>query len=128
MWVALGLITLVCGNHAAKLHRSLLLFGAGVGYVAGIVAYNLGPAVRDGSFARSVSTIEADGVVTYLGLSTFYPLLLLSPIAGVMALATFAALFRSTKTDRYFAVAAASVVLIGGWAFFLTRGALPPRW
>ena len=128
MWVALALMALMFAGYATKLRRSLLFFGAVAGHLAGIVAYNLGPAIRDGSFTRSISMIEADGLLSYVELATFYPILLLSPIGGIVAAAAFVALFRSTKTDRYRAAAAGGVVIVAGWVFFLMRGALPPHW
>ncbi len=128
LWVTLSSIVLLISRTNANPRRGLLFFGAAAGYLAGIVAYNLGPAIRDGSFMRILSTIEADGVLSYIALSAVYPLLLLSPVTGVIAVAVFAMLSRSTKEDRYFAIVIVSVVIISGWTFFLTRGGLPLRW
>src|SRR5215212_3383433 len=121
MWVTLAVVFVVCANGFGRLHKSLITAGGLAGYFAGIIAYHFGPALMDGSLARSASTIKADGVWEYLEAAAFSPLLLLTPIAGVVAAVAFAALSRSTRTDRYLAATVAVLIFVAGWAFFLTR-------
>lgn len=102
------------------------LVGPGMGYLAGIVAYQLGPAIRDGSFVRSTSTVAVHGLPTYLGTSLIYPLLCLSPVVGTIAAVVFMAF--THRTGRYAAAAVVGAVFVIGWSFFLGHGALPPQW
>jgi putative Mn2+ efflux pump MntP len=104
------------------------LVGPSTGYLAGIVAYQLGPAIRDGSFVRSTSTVAVQGLPAYVGTSLLYPLLCLSPVIGMIAAVVLTAFTR--RTDRYAAAAVVVVVAVFviGWSFFLGHGALPAQW
>jgi hypothetical protein len=102
------------------------LAGLATGYLAGVVAYQLGPAIRDGSFARSTSTVAMYGLPTYVGTSLLYPLLCLSPVVGMIAAVVLTAFTR--RTDRYAATAVIVAAFVIGWSFFLGHGAFPTQW
>jgi hypothetical protein len=74
-----------------------------------------------------MSAINAD-FVGYLQASLFNPLLYLTPLAGVLAAVGFCAFRSPNRVNRYVAAGLAGSVLVVGWLFFFTRGALPPRW
>jgi hypothetical protein len=129
MWVTLACLFVVFAPYLALVRRrAALSIGAVAGYVAGLIAYTVGPAMMDGSFARITSTIGVYGLARYIEVSLFYPVLILSPVAGVVTAAVFAALSRSAIADRYLAAAIGGGMFVGGWTFFLTRGVLPFHW
>lgn len=127
-WVILLLLLVVFGGILQRRAKAWLLIGLVFGYVAGAVAYQLAPAIRDGSFTRSVSTVKADGLIAYIQTSALYPLLCLSPVLGVLAVSAFLAFVRPTKNARYLVGGLAGAILVIGWSFFLSRGGRPPMW
>lgn len=128
LWVALSVMLALLCTRFGDLRGWRLLLGAGVGYVAGIVAYQVAPAIRDGSFVRSASTIKVDGLLSYIGMSIAFPLLCLSPLTGLIAGLAFSALSRSSKVDRYVAAGVLTAVVVAGWSFFLSRSGVPAKW
>jgi hypothetical protein len=126
MWVVLAVLFTLYAVRIQVSSRTWMVVGPLVGYVAGIVAYQLGPAIRDGSFVRSTNTIATEGLTSYAVTSVLYPLLCFSPVVGLIASAVFVAFTRSAT--RYIAVGVVGVVFVVGWSFFLSHGALPTRW
>ena len=126
MWGFFAVLFVLYGMRAHVHHRRWVLIGPAIGYLAGLLAYQTGPAIRDGSFARSSATIATQGIATYAGTSALYPLLCLAPVVGLIGAAMFTMLNRSN--DRYAAAGVIGVVLLLGWSFFLSHGAVPARW
>jgi hypothetical protein len=126
MWVIFALLFTLYGVHSKIRSQMWVVVGLTTGYLAGIVAYQLGPAIKDGSFLRSTSTVAVQGLPTYLETSALGPLLCLSPLAGMIAAVVFMAF--TEKTSRYVAGAVLGAVFAVGWGFFLSHGALPGRW
>lgn len=128
LWVVLAVIIVLVSGRLASSRTRRLLFGLGAGYVAGVAAYQLAPLIRDGSLFRVLSTIQAEGFVSYVGMSLVFPLLCLSPIAGFVAMvATSVAVYRS-PVDRYIAGGTVAVLVIAGWLFFLSHTGVPVKW
>jgi hypothetical protein len=126
MWVVFAVLFVLYGVRTQIRRGSWVVVGPAVGYLAGVVAYQIGPAVRDGSFVRSTTTIATQGLATYAGTSALFPLLCLSPLVGMLSVVVFMGFTR--KTHRYVAAAVVGTVFAIGWAFFLSHGALPVRW
>ena len=126
MWLVFTLLFMLYGLRAKPRTWTWLRIGPLSGYLAGVVAYQVGPAVRDGSFARAAGTVTTQGLATYAVTSALYPLLCLSPLVGIVATVLFGVLIG--KTPRYVAAAVVGMMFIIGWAFFLSHGAVPARW
>ncbi|HEY0158982.1 MAG TPA: hypothetical protein VGF28_16980 [Thermoanaerobaculia bacterium] len=126
MWVSFTVLFTLYGMRRAIRNSRWIFIGPAVGYLAGAIAYQLAPVIRDGSFARGAATMAIDGVATYAGVSALYPLLCLAPVIGLIAAAILTILSRAS--DRSVAVGVVAVVFVVGWSFFLSRGVLPVRW
>jgi hypothetical protein len=126
MWLMFALLFMLYGIRAKPQRWTWVSLGPVVGYLAGVAAYQLAPFVKDGSFVRSTTTIATQGLTTYAATSLLYPLLCLSPLVGVTATVMFMAF--TEKTFRYTAAAVLGSICVIGWGFFLSHGALPPRW
>jgi hypothetical protein len=126
LWVLLAVLFSLYGARTQARNRSWVLVGPAVGYLAGLIAYQLAPAIRDGSFARGTATIAAQGLLPYAETSALHPLLCLSPIVGLVAAAVLVAL--TQPAARYVAASVVAIVFVIGWSFFLSHGALPTQW
>jgi hypothetical protein len=126
MWVLFAILFTLYTVRFQVRSRSWVLIGPALGYLAGVIAYQIGPAIRDGSFVRSSTTIASQGVTTYTATSALYPLLCPSPVVGLIATAIF--MLSNRRTGRYTAAAIVGCVFVVGWTFFLSHGALPARW
>jgi hypothetical protein len=96
------------------------------GYISGLIAYQMGPILRDGSFLRAQSTVIIYGPIQYLRTSATFPLLCASPLVGLIVGLTLTMITRPKARLR--AAVAAGSILIAGWAFFLPRGSFPAHW
>lgn len=126
MWVLLAVLFTSYGARTQVRNRRWVFVGPAVGYLAGVIAYQLGPAMRDGSFARGTATIATQGFLTYAGTSALYPLLCLSPVVGLVTAAVLIAF--TEPAARYVAASVVAIVFVIGWSFFLSHGALPAQW
>jgi hypothetical protein len=129
LWLILVTIFMLFRGREPRSWSACIGFGAAAGYAAGIVAYQLGPALRDRSFVRGMSAIDASPL-GYLQLSLFNPVLYLTPVAGVLTSVAFCAFAARRSKSRYVVLSCiAGIVLLAGWGFFFfMRGVLPPRW
>jgi hypothetical protein len=85
MWCVFALLFTSYSAWKKSSDRDWLLTGSISGYLAGIVACQLTPVIKDGSFVRATSTLAAYGLLNYVETSVFYPIVCLSPVVGVLA-------------------------------------------
>jgi hypothetical protein len=126
MWALLAILFTIFSVRSQTGGRHWAVVGPALGYLSGLTAYQIGPAMRDGSFVRSGTTIASQGLATYTATSAIHPLLCLAPVVGLMTAAMFIMLAR--REGRYGAAVVVGCVFVIGWGFFLSHGALPVRW
>jgi hypothetical protein len=126
MWLVFTVTFLLFVVRAKRPAWTCVGIGAVVGYFAGVLAYQIAPAARDGSFVRITTTVATQGVATYAATSALYPLLCLAPLVGIAATLMF--MMMTEKTPRYVAAAVVGAMFVVGWGFFLSHGVLPARW
>jgi hypothetical protein len=127
-WIVLAVVLVILSVRLEQARITRLLFGLAAGYLAGIVGYQLAPIVRDGSFVRAASTIQAEGLLSYIGVSLVFPLICLSPLTGLIAMAGTSAVLPRSDGDRYVVVGITALVIIVGWFFFLSCTSVPTKW
>jgi hypothetical protein len=127
LWIILALLLSIFAVKSGVPRRRWIVAGAVAGYISGVVAYQIGPALRDGSLVRAASTIRTNGMFSYIGMSLAYPLLILTWLPGIIAAILLTTMARRIG-GRYIALGVVAVVVIAGWTFFLMRGVVPLKW
>jgi hypothetical protein len=127
-WGLLAIILIGLSGQSSRAWWRWLLVGVAAGYIAGILVYQIAPAIMAGSVHNALAIMRAGGLLTHIGLSMLVPLMTMSWLLGLITAAMFAAVKRHSGHDIRVALYIVGTVVICGWVFFLAQQRIPVKW